>query len=327
MTERENFLRMFDGEIPEWIPRYYTAQRQVMPGFMMANRTPEGGKDIFGVPYVATKETGNMALPVPNQFILDDITKWRDVIKVPDLEQFDWEEMAKKDLSTFDRNELAVNFGTGAGVFMNLMNFMGFTEGLCAMLEEPEEVKELFEYLGDFYVKLAKKGIEYYHPDLMGIGDDIAAVDDPFVSMDMYHELVKPIHAAAAKIGVDEGLPITMHCCGRCEDMIDDWLEYGIRFWEPAQITNNMPEIKKKYGDRLVIGGCWDSQGPPSWPGASEELIRSEVRRVIDEYAPGGGFVFVAQILAGADDKEMEQRMGWLVDEYNHYGHEFYKKH
>ena len=30
------------------------------------------------------------------------------------------------------------------------MAFMGFTEGLCAMAEEPEEVYALFDYMCDF---------------------------------------------------------------------------------------------------------------------------------------------------------------------------------
>ena len=41
-----------------------------------------------------------------------------------------------------------------AGYFQNLMAFMGFTEGLLAMYEEPEEVYALFDYICSFYCEV-----------------------------------------------------------------------------------------------------------------------------------------------------------------------------
>jgi hypothetical protein len=36
---------------------------------------PDGGKDIFGVPFTPVEEVGGFALPTPDYFILKDITK------------------------------------------------------------------------------------------------------------------------------------------------------------------------------------------------------------------------------------------------------------
>ena len=46
-----------------------------------------------------------------------------------------WEAEAKKQLDMFkiDRTQSAVAFNLHVGYFQNLMAFMGFTEGLCAM--------------------------------------------------------------------------------------------------------------------------------------------------------------------------------------------------
>jgi hypothetical protein len=60
----------------------------------------------------------------------------------------DWETVAKKAVENLDRRETAVTQGTHVGYFQQLMNFMGFTEGLLAMAEEPEEVYAMFEYMG-----------------------------------------------------------------------------------------------------------------------------------------------------------------------------------
>ena len=255
LTEKENYLRAIKGEVPEWVPRnmyaspgHAPATAWIAPGILNERRTPTGGFDIWGVEYVTTKETGYMALPKPGEFILDDITKWRDVIKAPSLDGIDWEQMAKKDLERVDRSQTAVMSAIHVGYFQQLMNFMGFTEGLCAMIEEPEEVMALFEYMADFYGKINEKFAEYYKPDIWGITDDTATAKNPFISVEMYRDMVKPFHTRDAKYANEMGLPINMHDCGRCEDFIDDWLDFGVCCWNPAQTMNDLVGIKKKYG-------------------------------------------------------------------------------
>lgn len=331
MTEKENFLRVVNDQDPAWVPRYaimpdpYSSHKPatalVGPGFLRGN----AGRDIFGVEYTATESTGGMTLPTPNRFILDDIRKWRDVIKVPELSGIDWETMARKDTEHIDRSETAVILGTHVGYFQQLMNFMGFSEGLCALLEEPEEVLALNEYLADFYDEVARQCIKYYKPDLLSITDDTATALNPFFSPQLYRTLYKPYHARLGRIAMDAGLPADMHDCGRCEDFIEDWLEFGVRLWNPAQTMNDLVSIKKKYGNRLVLVGCWDSSGPVGWPGASEELVRASVRTCIDTFALGGGFCFWGSVYGPADDLEAKRRAGWISDEYNRYGRSFYR--
>ena len=295
LTEKDNYLMTLRGETPEWIPRllipspgHAPATAWIGPGFLNARKTPMGGFDVWGVEYVATKETGYMSLPKPGRFILDDICRWRDVIKAPDISHIDWETMAKKDLAQVDRTQTSVTATIHVGYFQQLMNFMGFTEGLCAMLEEPEEVMALFEYMNQFYLQICSKVRDYYKPDVWAITDDTATATNPFISVDMYREMIKPFHASEAKFAQEAGIPIDMHDCGRCEDFIEDWLDFGVCAWNPAQTMNDLAGIKKKYGNRLVLEGCWDSSGPAGWPDTPEEIIRAEVRKCIDSFPPPG---------------------------------------
>jgi hypothetical protein len=141
MTEKENYMRVVNGEEPAWVPRYGMGPdpySEYKPANVMVAAEPLRGEflpdgthvDIWGVQYTPTESTGGMALPTPGRFILKDITKWRDVIKAPDLSHVDWEAVAKKAVENVDRRETAVTQGTHVGYFQQLMNFMGFTEGL-----------------------------------------------------------------------------------------------------------------------------------------------------------------------------------------------------
>lgn len=336
ISEKENFMMYMHGQQPLWVPRYAMAPDKYAthppavapccPGFLNEKRTPEGGFDIWGVEFVATEETGGAALPVPNRFLFDDIRKWRDYVKAPDISHIDWEAMAKKDLANIDRSTTAVCASFHIGYFQQLMAFMGFSGGLCAMFEEPEEVQALFQYLADFYIPIVKKCIEYYKPDIVELIDDTATAKNPFISLEMYRELVKPYHYQQNKPAIDAGIPIMYHNCGRCEDAIDDWLEIGIVAWNPAQIMNDLDGIKKKYGNRLGLCGCWDSSGPVNWPGATEEMVREAVCATIDRFAPGGGFCFWGSTYGPAGDPATENRRRWLTEEYEAYGRTFYNK-
>lgn len=338
MTEKENLLRVYSGQVPEWVPRYtpirpspnldyHPACFQVEPS-ILSNRIINGVEyDIWGTQYAGSEAAGDAKMPDPGKPMFDDITKWRDYVKAPDFSDVDFERLAKHDMQYVDRRESAVELRTHIGYFQRIMAFMGFADGLVALFEDPDEVYAMLEYISDFYEPIVRKAVDFYRPDVLAIIDDTATALNPFISLDMYRELIRPFHERLAKIANDAGIFINMHCCGHCEAFIEDWLEMGVRIWNPAQVMNDLPAIKKQYGNRLVLNGCWDSSGAPSWPGASEELIRAEVRKCIDAYAPGGGFCFMGGVVGNRSNPEVQEKTRWITDEYNRYGKIWYKTH
>ena len=337
LTEKENYLRVVHGEMPEWVPRAMFPSPGHAPATAMAmvsaipGIVPMGGPmapphfhDIWGVEYETSKQTSYMAMPVPGHDILKDIRRWRDVIKVPDISDIDWEASAKKDLAMVDRSQ-SVLIGGFSGYFLPLMNFMGFSEGLAAMVEEPEEVRALFSYMHDFYEAVNKNILKYYQPDMFSLADDVATANNLFISIPTYRHLVKPFAAADAQLFREAGLPIAMHCCGRCEDLIEDWREMGVCLWQPAQVMNDLVGIKAKYGRSLALEGCFDSSGPANYPNAPEEVVRQAVRDCIDTFAPNGGFIFWASTYGDPDDPDTANKARWITEEYDSYGRNFYK--
>ena len=122
---------------------------------------------------------------------------------------------------------------------------MGFSEGLCAMYEEPEEVVALLDYLTEFYFDVCKRCIDYYEPDIFAIADDTATWKNPFFSPEMYRELIKPFHARIAQLAIDRGIPVEMHDCGRCEDFIDDWRDLVLFHGIPRKPQTTWPKSRK----------------------------------------------------------------------------------
>ena len=331
LTAKENFLRFMSGEMPEYIPKFEMVAwfRGTSVKFGSGHIKEDGTRvDDFGVEYTAVPSAPNQAsMPTPGKILLEDICDWEKVIRTPPIPtDVDWEAMAKKDLKDFDRVNKPVMMESGA-YFQTLMGFMGFTEGLCAMYEEPEAVYDLFSYLSEYHIAKEKIFLQYYKPDVWYLLDDNATKLNPFISPEMNRRLVIPFQKRQADLALDAGCRILMHDCGRCEDCIDDWLSIGVSAWDPAQIQNDLLGIKAKYGMRMGIVGGWDSQGPPSWPTTPDEEMMAAAEEYVDTLAPGGAFAWTASIIGSVDDQECKRKDAMLQQFYEDYAKPWYKNH
>lgn len=335
-AQKDNFMTVLKGGCPDYVPTYYMMTSGetkpnivlLMPPFIAEHRVPgKGGKDVWGVEYVPTESTNGASLPKPGEFILKDIRQWRDVIKAPDLSHIDWEKVAKKHLedAKVDREYTAVSLDLHIGYFQHLMAFMGFENGMCALYEEPEECKELIQYLSDFYINIMANMIDYYEPDVISIKDDTATEHAPFLSVDMLKAFFVPHYDRQAKFGRDRGLPITFHNCGKCESYMDTLVDIGVTMWEPAQTSNNLAGIKKKFGNRLVIGGGWEPRGRLLAPDVTDEEIEESVKNTIYTLAPGGGYCFCGGYFGLPGDTESVRKSKVVNDTYMKYREAVYK--
>ncbi|MDR3278707.1 MAG: veratrol--corrinoid protein metyltransferase [Oscillospiraceae bacterium] len=330
-------MTIINGGIPEWIPRRLFGPDPLgkpvalttlgAPRLLDHVFMPGAAKSIWGVTYVPVEEVGGAKIPEPDNFILKDVRQWRDVIKAPDFSGVDWKEEFSKSLEArnIDRSVTAVSYDLEAGFFQTFVSFMGFSEALCAMYEEPEEVKALLRYISDFYYEINKECIAYCQPDMASILDDTATWSNPFFSLDMYREFFKPLYSRHAKLATDVGLKIDLHNCGRCEDFIDDWLDFGVGCWNPAQTSNDLIGIKKKYGNKLVITGGWDPLNELASPDVSEAAIKQSVCDTIDRLAPGGGYIFCGGYLGRRDDEVTARKNRWIAEAVDAYGAAFYR--
>ncbi len=208
LSPKENYLRMARGELPEYVPIFTmgfpgyndeVACKIVGPSLFDETHitpAPNGRKDIWGVNYVANEETNFACIPEPNNFILEDITKWSQVIKKPELpEHIDWEKLAKEDCERagLDRTRSAAMCTIGLMPFQQVIAFMGFNNGLMAIYEEPEAFEELINFMVDVYMPVVRATVDYYDPDIVYLLDDTASAFSPFISPDLYRKILKPL--------------------------------------------------------------------------------------------------------------------------------------
>ena len=342
LTPKENLLRLFNKEIPEWVPSYsyYGALPGVdedPPNMTIDNpgipaRADRGDgivRTLWGVPYTSVEDVGGYSLPTPGEFILKDIRKWRDIVKAPDLSGVDWERCAQtaNDKLPYSRDNVSCWYAPGVGFFQTLMGLMGFNEGLVAMATEREEVLELFQYLHDFYLPIGTKYIDLVNPDVVRLSDDTAAERAPFVSPEMFREMLCPYYDSFARLARNRGLPINFHNCGKSETLMFELHRIGIGSWEPVQLQNDIHEVQRKFGRSLVIGGGWEGRGRLTAADVTDEEIRQSVRDAMDAYAQDGGFMFAAAYTPGSTNDTRTAHWNEVLQKEAHdYCNQFYKK-
>jgi uroporphyrinogen decarboxylase len=131
--------------------------------------------------------------------------------------------------------------------------------------------------------------------DVIMIGDDLAGQSGPLFSPTFYRRIVRPRQQRVIdKIRKHSQAKIWYHTCGSCIEYIPDLIEMGIDVLNPVQLSARGMDprfLKEKYGGDISFwGGGIDSQR--ILPFASPEKIREEVRRNIEIFKPGGGYVF-----------------------------------
>ena len=323
LSAKENYMLALSGQTPEYVPRFSEAQGLQRPAILYGGRKVGPGKDIFGVEWTKEGSSIDAVIPRNDYFILDDVFKWRDVIKFPDFTGVDWESMAKKDKENINP-DLPYGAGcTAQGFFQSVMAFMGFTEGLIAIHEEPEEVKALVNYLCDNYLKLADNLIKYYKPDFIHFADDIATERNPFISVDAFRDIFAPVWRRYISYFKERGYLAIHHNCGHFEAFLDDVVDMGFNAWDPAQTSNDLRGIKKKYGNKLMICGGFDGRAFLPHLDVTEEECRSAVKETLDELAPGGGYCF-GGALGPSQDPVTLKRSEWIMDEYEKLKYSYY---
>jgi uroporphyrinogen decarboxylase len=132
--------------------------------------------------------------------------------------------------------------------------------------------------------------------DIIQVGDDLGTQNGPFLSPRMFRSMVKPYLAEFYDLIHDlTPAKLMLHSCGSIYPLIDDLIEIGVDVLNPVQVSArdmDSHRLKAEFGDRICFCGGIDTHRV--LPHGSPDEVRQEVRRRIDDLAPGGGYLLAA---------------------------------
>jgi uroporphyrinogen decarboxylase len=187
----------------------------------------------------------------------------------------------------------------GGGIFEQPARVMGLESFLMALVTEPAFADRLMGTITDIYIESCSRYLEQVGPyiQVFTFWDDLAGQNGWLINPEVYRKLIKPKQKRLVEaIKQKTSAKLFYHSCGATRGLIPDLIEIGFDILNPVQVSArgmDTKALKHDFGKDIVFwGGGVDTQHV--LPFGSPQEVANEVKRRMDDLAPGGGFVFAA---------------------------------
>lgn len=185
----------------------------------------------------------------------------------------------------------------GGGIFEQPARIMPMDEWFLGIASDDNFSDAVLGKMFDLYYETTVKMLEEAG-DLLDVWvywDDLSGQQRPLVSEDWYKKHLRPLYRKLFdKVKSLTNAKIFFHCCGAARPWIPHLIDVGVDIINPVQVSAagmDTGELKKDFGNDIVFwGGACDPQH--TLPFGTPQEVADEVRRNIDNLAPGGGYVF-----------------------------------
>lgn len=298
MTERENMQLVWEHKQPEWVPMINTASQMIITPEINDRPLFMSGKDAFGLEWELDPEHPELMTHVkPNSEIFDDITEWKKYIQFPSCKDINWEAAAMRTKAMWAQKDQIQGYVVcNVGAFERICAMMGHVNGLMAPYDDEEAYAEFVEAYADYRIEQMEYFKKYLDVDFLMMHDDWGNQNQMFMSPEMWRKFYKEPERRMVKRCQELGMHYMHHSCGYVTPIIPDLVEIGVESWHSVQPNNDLVGLKAQFGNKLIFAGGVDPQ-VTDMPGATEEAIRAEVRRVIDTLGKGGGLMVSSAVM------------------------------
>ena len=196
-----------------------------------------------------------------------------------------------------DETDYAIMLSLGCNLFETGNFLRGMENFLSDIYLDKNGTKRLIDKLVEGNMKFLDrvlKGVGEYI-DLLQFGDDLGLQSGPFMSPDVFKEIFKPRYKKMWDyVHNNTNCKIFLHSCGSVYELLPHLIDAGVDVLNPVQTTavNMEPErLKKEFGKYITFwgGGCNTRDVLPS---KTPTEVKEDVRRRIEIFSKGGGFVF-----------------------------------
>ena len=179
------------------------------------------------------------------------------------------------------------------------------------MIEQPDFTEILLDRVLDFNLKIIEAGLEACPEiDAVHFGDDFGGQTGIPMGAERWRRLLKPRLARQYGAAKDAGKIVSIHSCGKVEEILDDLVEIGVDLFNPFQPeVTDVPSVFRRYHGRLAFWGGVSTQ--KLLPYASVKEVEEQIDRLL-EMGSNGGYV-IAPAHATPGDARVENMEAMLL--------------
>ena len=208
-----------------------------------------------------------------------------------------WERLRKECLELRNTTDYALMIVCGCNLFEWGTFLRRIDNFLMDLLADQESVEKLLDALMEQHLATLEKVCSAVGDlvDIIRFGDDLGMDSGPFMDPVIYRTLFKPRHKLLCEyVKKHSAMHTFLHSCGSIYQVIPDLIEAGYDVINPVQ-TNSRdmdPErLKREFGREITFwGGGIDTRNVLNRASVAE--VKDQVKRRMEIFSPGGGFVF-----------------------------------
>jgi uroporphyrinogen decarboxylase len=215
-------------------------------------------------------------------------------------EIFDYSSIRSQALQLHSEGQYGIvgNMGSPGNIFEQSWYLRGMPEFFMDLVDNKEFAHALMSKITETRKQNAKQFLgevgEYL--DVFQLADDLAMQNGPYMSPDLYREMIKPYQIELFQFVKSlTSAKLYYHSCGSITRLLDDLMEVGVDILNPVQVTADGMEtdqLKQRFGKSLSFWGAIDTTD--LLPNGTADDVRKGVRKIIHDLAPGGGFVLAS---------------------------------
>jgi uroporphyrinogen decarboxylase len=245
----------------------------------------------------------------PEGCLYYDLTRspFRGEPSLEDLRKFPWPDphdpgrcrgLADSARRLHQETDYAVVLNMPGGIVHQSQFMRGFEGWFTDLILNPTFFHALMDRLADLWIEMARDELEAVGNwvDICFYGDDVAFQNGPMMSQELYRKMIKPYHKRLFSfIKSRTSAKILYHTCGSVVHLIPDLIDMGVDALNPVQVSAqgmDTRRLKQEFGRHISFWGGIDTQ--KVLPFGTPEEVAAEVRRRIEDLAPGGGYVLCA---------------------------------
>lgn len=210
--------------------------------------------------------------------------KWRLDPNVPERWPSDWDAFVEKRNS----EDTPVCLLAG-GFFGPLRSMMGLEQLLYLFYDDPILVEDMMDTMLYLETEVIKRVLKSMKIEMVRFWEDMAYKTGPMISPEMFGKFILPRYKKLCDLFHSYGIDlIHVDSDGNIEKLIPLWLEVGVNFNWPLEVTAGMDAValRKEYGKHLILAGNIDKRVFTK----GKSTIRDEVMSKVPYLLETGGY-------------------------------------
>ncbi|GAB1484652.1 hypothetical protein MASR2M78_34700 [Treponema sp.] len=248
-------------------------------------------------------------------------------LNVEALRSFPWPDPEDADVSGLRKliesmgDEFAIFGGDPSTFWHDAIDLVGLENLSMLMYDDQDFVSTLFGRIADYRIAVSTRIFEEAGDliDVFLIRNDFGSQNAPLIGPDHFQRFLVPVLRRFTELGHRFGIKVMLNSAGAIRPLIPMIIESGIdavHALQPDCPGMRPASLRKEFGSSLILSGLIDARG--ALLNGTSDQVRSEVRSVLDEITPGGGYLAAPSVDALTEDVPVTNVLA-MYEEINAY--------